>query len=196
MGSKFGREASEDPSQQALPPVPVGIQRLLRLASEDSRFRSLLLRQRSAVAHAAGVDLTRTEAAILAAVSGRQLEAMIDRVPPPAPDRRDFFRQSAASAVVLLGGATLGLSASGCEERPMIAAGVRPDVPAPRPDAGASEVETAPEVRPTAPASSDKPPERVDDPEHPKAIGGVLADEPPPRPERSDTIRLGGVSPR
>jgi hypothetical protein len=195
MGSKHDRKESEDQFQQGMPPVPVGIQRLLRLASEDSRFRSLLVRQRSEVARAAGIELTRSEEAILAAVSARQLDAMIDKVPAPAPDRRDFFRQSAASAVVLLGGATLGLSASGCEERPMLVTGVRPDLPPERVDAGGAE-EKAPEERPTPPASSDTPPERVEDPEHPKAIGGVLADEPPPRPERSDTIRLGGVSPR
>ncbi len=133
------------------PPVPTGMQKLLRLAAEDPSFRKLFVERRGQVADAAGVDLSASERAILASVPVRQLEAMIDRMPGVSGDRRGFLRQTAASAVILLGGATFGEAVSGCEKSPPAPsphppppgsespddgrfAQPPPDVPPPRPD--------------------------------------------------------------
>ena len=204
-----------------LPPVPTGIQRLLRLAREDARFRTLFLTQRGEVAAAADIELTASENAILAAVPVRQLEAMIDRVPPPSPDRREFLRQSAASAVVLLGGATLAEAVSGCGKQQTATPGpASTTTPAPGPFA-----EPPPEEEPHRPdhndmqseggAAPDEPPEpeppppprpdhnhmapggsRPDyDAGRPNPTRGIRPDIPPERPEHPDTIRMGGIAP-
>ena len=112
-------------------PVPTGIQRLLRLAALDPAFRDELVRRRAAAAGAAGVALTTSEAAVLAAIPTEQLEQMAGSLPPPARGRRDFLRQTAATAVVLLGGAALGATQIGC---PIAAGGARPDMPPPPED--------------------------------------------------------------
>ena len=88
-----------------LPPVPTGIQKLLRLAEVDAGFRRELLARRAGIASAAGVALTASEAAILDAVPAAQLEAMVGHLPPPPASRRTFLRQTASTAVMLLGGA-------------------------------------------------------------------------------------------
>lgn len=174
----LGRHPPE--GQGDLPPVPTGIQKLLRLAGEDPQFRQLFLTQRANVSGAAGIDLTGSERAILAAVPARQLEAMIDRVPPAAPDRREFFRQTAASAVVLLGGATLGHTVSGCEKK---ATSLREDDPS-RPDRN-----TTKEVGGAAP---DEPPVRPDRRE--METDGGSAPDLPPRPDRNP-MAPGGSRP-
>lgn len=137
-----------------LPPVPTGIQKLLRLASLDEAFRKQLVDHRDKLAAAAGVQLTASERAMLAAIPAAQLSAMAEKMPlPPAP-RRDFLRQSAATAVVLLGGAALGESLSACKkghdpdapERPRrremeADGGAAPDLPAEPPEEDAGEPE-------------------------------------------------------
>jgi len=99
------------------PPVPVGIQRLLRLAAVDEAFRAQLLEKRDAVARAAGVELTETERAVLRAASEAQLDAMAKHLPPPASPRREFFRQTAATAAAVLAGSALLASESCRKER-------------------------------------------------------------------------------
>jgi hypothetical protein len=90
-----------------LPPIPTGIQELLRLAAVDPVFRRELLARRDELAPIAAIALTSSERAILRAVPAAQLQAMIANLPPPAPDRRGFLREAAASAAVLLGGAAV-----------------------------------------------------------------------------------------
>jgi hypothetical protein len=114
-----------DHDQDGLPPVPTGIQRLLRLASVDEAFRAELIARRDAIAAPAGVDLTAAERAVLRAIPAAQLTAMIAGLPPPTDDRRTFLRSTAASAVVLLGGAAFAV---GC---PSAFGGARPDIPPP-----------------------------------------------------------------
>jgi hypothetical protein len=97
-----------------LPPVPTGIQRLLRLASVDADFRRELVARPSALAVTAGVDLTASERAVLEAIDPGQLDDMARNMPPPPPQRRDFLRQTAATAVVLLGGAALSGTVQAC----------------------------------------------------------------------------------
>ncbi|MBI5479541.1 MAG: hypothetical protein HY906_11825 [Deltaproteobacteria bacterium] len=105
-----GRPPDESASP---PPVPTGIQRLLRLASVDEAFARELRARREEMGPVAEVELTVHERAVLRAIPEVQLADMIANLPPPAPCRRTFLRQSAASAVLLLGGAAL---ASACDD--------------------------------------------------------------------------------
>jgi len=198
-------------AQGGLPPVPIGLERLLRLAAVDPAFGAELIARRVEVAAAAGVDLTRSEAAILAAIPAAQLEAMIDRVPPPAPPRRDFLQQAAASAVIALGGAAL----ASCEACMPATQGIRPDVPPARPDHNVV-YETggaAPDVPPPRPdypppptgISPDMPPPREykppEDqtqwprPDYPPPPTGIAPDLPPARPEANPMQSTGGAAP-
>jgi hypothetical protein len=158
-------------SGAALPPVPTGIQTLMRLAALDPAFRDELLARRGAVADAAGVGLTRSEQAILAAVPVAQLERMVATVPPPPADRRTFLRQAAGAAVLALGGAAL--AQLGCKDpsperpehlTPSRGISPRPVEPPPGPDVGVPE----PPPRPAAP--------------EPPTEGGAGLEPPPPRP--------------
>ena len=183
-----------------LPPVPTGIQRLLRLASVDSSFRCELVQRRAAVAGAAEVDLTASEQAILAAIPAEQLTEMAHRMPPPPPPRRQFLRQTAATAVVLLGGAALAENLSACKKATPKPDG--PEHPGDRPlhremdsDGGASPDE--PPERPvhrdmdtTGGADPEEPPER---PEHRnmETEGGAEPEEPPERPETNQSPTAG-----
>jgi hypothetical protein len=188
-----------------LPPVPTGIQRLLRLASVDPAFARELGARRAEMAAAAGIELTASERAIVQVIPAAQLQAMIGGLPPPDEDRRSFLRQTAASAVVLLGGAVLG---PGCPVR-----GARSDVPPEPPPARPEGPEPMPAgVRPGVPP--EPPPPRPEGPAPPTA--GVRPEPPPPRdggfdappprpPDNRPTrgirpdrrlLRSGGISPK
>ena len=194
VGGSAGKNAD-------LPPVPTGIQKLLRLAEVDAGFRRELLARRAGIASAAGVALTASEAAILGAVPAAQLEAMIGHLPPPPAGRRTFLRQTASTAVMLLGGAVLA-ECAGCTK------GVGPETPPPTDaEAGASAPEDVPprpevtELPLTGGAAPDEPPPRPYEPAPPTA--GVRPDPPeppgeepaPPRPEHNEMDTDGGISP-
>ncbi len=164
---------------EKLPPVPTGMQQLLRLAAIEPRFRQELLQRRSAIAHAAQVKLTRSEQAILAAVDEKQLCMMVDKMPPPTGSRRNLLRHSALSAVLLLGGAGTGGSIAAChkdqigrDDNHFPIAGQPVYVP-PEPDAG------PPEDVPLEQDHDAGPPYRKEDRPIPNA--GQPADIPPPR---------------
>ena len=146
----------------AAPHVPTGIQRLLRLAAIDPAFRTLLLQKRDAVAAAAGVELTPTERVVLRAASDAQLEAMAEHLPPPTSQRREFFRQTAATAAALLALPALTACESCVPTR-----GSQPDVPPPK-AAPPQELEDAEPVPP-------RPEQREMETE-----GGAAPHEPPP----------------
>lgn len=201
----------------ALPPVPTGIEKLLRLASVDPEFRSILLAQRADAAAAAGVELTANEQAILGAIAVAQLSAMAEQMPPPEPRRRRFLQQAAASAVVALGGVAL-TACDGCRSARNIMpseGGAAPDLPPERPehnslpaeggavpdlpdddeaeevlDGGASAPPRPQEPPPPQGHVPDLPPER---PEEPMRTRGISPDVPPQRPQHSDTQILGGA---
>ncbi|MBI5486833.1 MAG: hypothetical protein HY905_05845 [Deltaproteobacteria bacterium] len=154
--------------------VPTGLQRLLRLAALDATFRDELIRRRGAAAKAAGVPLTPSESAVLAAIPAERLEQMVGSLPPPAPGRREFLRQTAATAVVLLGGAALGSTQIGC---PLAAGGARPDMPPPPEDQDAD-------------AGGEAQPEQ----DHP-VTRGISIDVPPERPDQSEMMTGGGAAP-
>jgi hypothetical protein len=201
-----GRPPEEDAK---LPPVPTGIQRLLRLASIDEAFRRELVARRGAVAEAAQVPLSPSEAAILKAIPAQHLEEMATKMPSPPQGRRDFLRQTAATAVVLLGGAALSEAVSGCDKPPTepspprpelsqtpMTAGVAPDMPPEpsEPDAGADTPER-PEERPMETeggAAPDEPPERVDTPIKTR---GASHDLPPERANDRPMGTKGGANP-
>jgi hypothetical protein len=92
----------------------LGLQRLLRLASVEPAFLEQLLALRDGAAKAAGVRLAPSEAAVLRALPAERLEEMVRVLPPPAPERRAFLRRTAATAVVLLGGAVLAECVPSC----------------------------------------------------------------------------------
>jgi hypothetical protein len=178
-----------------LPPVPIGLERLLRLAATDAAFAAELVARRAEVAAAAGVELTRSEAAILVAIPAAQLEAMIARVPAPAPPRREFLQLAAASAVVALGGAALA-SCDACE----MSRGVRPDVPPTRPEVNPMQSEggMASDVPPPPPPPEYKPPEEQTQwprPNYPPPPTGISPDVPPARPEVNPMQTTGGAAP-
>lgn len=167
-----------------LPPVPTGIQRLLRLASINEDFRQQLVEKRGEVAVAAEVGLTASEAAVLAAIPAQQLEEMAQKMPPPAAPRREFLRQTAATAVVLLGGAALGEALTGCRTKPKEPE-TEVDVPD-RPDAREMETEGG--------AAPDEPPDERPD-HRMQAPGGAAPDEPPERPDNREMEKTGGAAP-
>ncbi len=154
--------------EDGLPPIPVGMQKLLRRAAADADCHARVLAVRGEAAAEVGIELNAREKAMLAAVTEAQLRGMIEAL-GPAPGRRGFLQQA-----VLLGGVTLGLS--GCEDQsPVLTAGVRPDVPPP----------TVPEVVPS-PARSD---------EAPPPPAGIRPDVPPERPEHPGMHTKGGAEP-
>ncbi len=189
-----GRPPDDDP---ALPPVPVGIQSLLRLASVDPAFREELVRRRAAVAGAAGIELTASERAILAAIPDRALADMAERMPPPAPPRRAFLRQTAATAVVLLGGAAMADALSACCGADTLDAPWTGDAPE-RPDVREMEVEggASPHREPGDDDDSAAPEKPVPRPERPHATRGIQSDRPPRPPGRRRKDGARGPAPR
>ncbi len=211
-----GGRPPEKASQQQ--PVPVGIQQLLRLASVDASFRRELIERRQGAAEAAGIVLTKNEAAILAAIPDTHLGLMAEKLPPPAPPRRDFLRQTAATAVVLLGGAALANIPSACSPagtEPVLptggtasaqvadAGGASTATATQLADAGANAVDAAPvateRIIPNAGVRPIEPPPSLDagripiDPNPGLPNAGASAEIPPAR--RPKNQLRAGVSP-
>jgi len=192
-----------------LPPVPRGLPALIRLASVNEGFCEELVHKRAGAAQAAGVELTLSEQAMLAAVPEAQLRAMIEGMPPPPVARREFLRQAAASAVVALGGAAfVGSMTASCEDPPILAQGIRPDMPPPRPEPlppvppAQLEPQGPPQAPPTPEGQTEiqppppvPPPTPMQEPQitrpEPHATRGIRPDFPRPGPAagvRSDDI--------
>jgi hypothetical protein len=199
-----GGRPPEDSAE--LPPVPTGIQKLLRLASVDDAFRRELLQRRAGIAAVAGIELTASEQAVLAAITAGQLEQMIGTLPPPPASRRTFLRQTASTAVMLLGGAVLA-ECAGCskDQGTRTPSGGDADAGASPPDAscGPADVAERPDVdlsQMTGGAAPDMPPLRPV--ELPTAGGarpdwvGPTDEEPVPvRPEYDPMASEGGHAP-
>jgi hypothetical protein len=168
-----------------VPQVPTGMQTLLRLASVDPKFRDEFVQRRDGIAEAAGVALTGSERRILAAVPAGQLMAMIARVPAPAAARRDFLRHTAATAVVLLGGAALSGSLSACN---------KPGAEAPPLNSSPQPLQQGPYAKPPpGPSPTEASPPRPD--HNPmQTEGGAAPEPPPPRPDHNN-MAPGGVRP-
>ena len=167
------------------PPVPTGIQRLLRMAAVDAAFLKELIERRTEVAEAAGVQLSPSERAILQVIPAEQITAMAAQMPPPPKPRRDFLRKTAATAVVLLGGAALS-DCDSCQSQSV--SGGAGEAPPERPEHREMESEGGA-------APKEPPPRRVEEREMAK-IGGAAPDEPEPkRAEDRPTTTRGGAAP-
>ncbi len=150
------------------PPVPMGIQTLLHRAAEDPSFRDELIARRVAAADAAGITLTASERAILAAAPDSQILGMVAQV--QASPRRRFLQQMAAAGTALLGGSAL----ANCEPHPA-STPPRPEVNEMQRTGG-----IAPSQPPFQPLEMPQPPPRPDMPPPPPA--GIQPDIPPPPP--------------
>ena len=118
-------------SRDAATGLPRGIEVMVKKASVDPAFRSLLLARRADAAAEIGLQLTQAEAAILNSVPQSQIEATIDRTVVHPLTRSAFLGKAAAVMVAALGaGASHTYAEMGGSE------GIRPDRPPrpPRPD--------------------------------------------------------------
>jgi len=83
--------------------LPRGIEVLIKKASVDPEFRTLLLDSRAAAAETIGLELETAEATLLEAVPAAQLEAVIERTVVNPMSRAVFLGCAAASMLAALG---------------------------------------------------------------------------------------------
>jgi hypothetical protein len=88
-----------------------GLEVLLKKASVDAHFRTLLLENRSDAAMSISLELDPAEAAMLDTMPADQLDAIVQRTRVPPEDRRVFLGKVAS---VML--AALGAGVSGCKK--------------------------------------------------------------------------------
>jgi acyl carrier protein len=99
-------------SGQSLSGIPRGLEVLLKKASVDPEFKTLLLTRRVEAAQAIGLALEPSEVLMLQSAPASQLEAVIGQVRVPQEHRRTFLGQAAAAMLAALG---VGSLTSGCE---------------------------------------------------------------------------------
>ena len=121
----------EDKSQSL---IPRGIEVLVKKASVDPEFKSLLLRLRSQSAASIELELDRNEALMLDTVPADQLEKIIAQTNVPQEHRRAFLGSAAAAMLAAIG----VVSVTGCEH-PFAAGGSRPPDPPREPAAKDSD---------------------------------------------------------
>jgi hypothetical protein len=173
-----------------LPPVPVGVQRLLRLAAASEPFLAELERDAEAAAGAAGVALTTSERAILRAISTEQLRQMVAVVPEPDVGLAYEFETQAREAVEVVAERRHREAESRWIERPPereesitdlgIIVG---DRPARTPFTGTTPVLRS--VESTLGIRPDVPPRPIDIP----PSQGIRPEVPPERPDRVEVSR-------
>lgn len=106
---------------QSLQGIPRGIEVLIKKASVDPEFRSVLLEKRASAATEIELELSAAEAALLNAIPATQIEKIIENAKVPDEHRRLFLGKVAAAMLAVLG---LPITA-GCM-RPQ---GIRSDLP-------------------------------------------------------------------
>ncbi len=190
-----GRPPEGEPSRFL---VPVGIQKLLHLAAASPGFLRLLTERRAGVAEAAGIALTRTEQAVLGAISDNQLATMAGAV--PRSSLGPSSRQVAAAAVVLLGGAgtvACDFAADAVERvshnEMATDGGAAPDEPPPRDTAMPAPTGIQPDIPPEPDATRVPEPEPPADPDAPATIPELDEPEAVPTPDRPQPTR--GIRP-
>ncbi len=152
-------------SGQPIGEIPRGIEVLVKKAAVDPEFKIVLLERRAAAAAEIGLELQPAEAAMLAAVTAPQLEAIIARTTVPQEFRRAFLGKAAAAML-----ATFGLvTSAGCPlgsqpDRPPTK-GIAPDRP-PTKTTG---------IAPDRPPPKQTPPDR---PQGPPVAEGIRPDRP------------------
>jgi len=85
-------------------PPGQGLEILVKKASVDAEFRQLLLADRVAAAKRISLELSPTEAALIAAVPARQLEQIIASTHVPQEHRRAFLGTAAAAMLAVTTG--------------------------------------------------------------------------------------------
>lgn len=87
--------------------VPVGIEKILYLASRDDVFRARLLDDREVALSSSGITLKTSERMMLSFMDASELSTMIDNLKPPKPHRRKFMNAVAATFVTISAGSLL-----------------------------------------------------------------------------------------
>ncbi|HOS92474.1 MAG TPA: hypothetical protein PLD23_00850 [Armatimonadota bacterium] len=118
------------PGDDAVVDVPMGIERVLRKAAADGRFRTRLMSDRAGALERSGLELSVSEHAILLAIPAKHLQAMIAQLAPSSPARRGLLRRLAAAAGIALFGVAGATSQMGCRKRETTTLGITPDFPA------------------------------------------------------------------
>ena len=80
--------------------VPVNLEHVLLRATREAEFKERLLADPAAALVDAEVALTASERALLTAMPGASLEAMIERLAPKRQRDRRFLRKVGAAALV------------------------------------------------------------------------------------------------
>jgi hypothetical protein len=153
--------------------IPRGIEVLVKKASVDPEFRSVLLEKRAEAAEEIELELTDSEAAMLASIPRAQLEAIIAKT-KVGPESRRLFLGKAAGIML----AALGVSAAGCKPRTK---GIEPDRP--ESNDGSSTDQQAPQPVISAGIVSDHPQDsnqitRGVRPDKPSVTKGIQPDRP------------------
>lgn len=134
-----------------LPPIPVGVQRLLRLAAVSEPFLAEVERDAEAAAAAAGVALVASERAILRAITAEQLRQIVAVVPEPDVGLASELEAQAREAVEVAAGRRHAGAKRPWPEAPP-PGGHRPDDPLNRPLDVPPVLGIRPEVPPERPA--------------------------------------------
>jgi acyl carrier protein len=102
---------STSPADSVPSGIPRGIEVLVKKASVDAAFRSLLLERREEAAARIALKLDAAERLMLRAVPREQLEAIIARTTVPQEHRRAFLGQVAGAMLAVVGLAAGGVRA-------------------------------------------------------------------------------------
>lgn len=113
-----GRPLAKSRSLQG---IPRGIEVLIKKASVDPEFRSVLLEKRADAAAEIELELSAAEAALLNAIPSAQIEKIIENAKVPDEHRRLFLGKVAAAMLAVLGVPIAG----GC----ILTKGTRPEWP-------------------------------------------------------------------
>jgi len=179
-----------------LPPIPVGLQNLLRLASVDGDFCEALVNRRDEMAEVAHIKLTPSERAMLRSISAEQIRAMAGRLPEPAVNRRSFLRESARAAVLLLGGTAL----AGCADKNKKRKALEEDSPKRawrrEFEAEGGAAPKLPEEKPDQKEPDKQEPDKQEpDKEKQKKNRDARGEETPKRTDRREFQSTGGAAP-
>jgi len=107
----------------ANPPVPRGVEVLVKKAAVDAEFKTRLLEKRAEAAKEIGLELAPAEAMMLNAVAAAQLEAIIARTTVSPISRAAFLGKAAAVMLAALGADLAAM------EGPPPPGGIAPDRP-------------------------------------------------------------------
>lgn len=105
--------------------IPRGIEVLIKKASVDPEFRSLLLEKRAEAAKEINLKLTKAEQTMLSSISMEQLEKIIDNTKVSTEHRKTFLGTTAVLMLAAVTGLTV-VSINSCPSS-VATAGISPD---------------------------------------------------------------------